>query len=176
MPMLCIFCDMGSYICNPHSPLSNAFSQETQEKNEKSYAILYLDGEYKLHVDEMITMTFLYQTKTYYWIFIVLAHWNNSLRVDRSLHSDTLSRFRANQLLPFLLNAAYFAKKQQIPISLSGLTWSGLELTIYHTRGEHANHYGPSQRLKISLLGSYTSRGFCYNIIDKDRLSYLYQM
>jgi hypothetical protein len=22
-----------------------------------------------------------------------------------------------------------------------GLTWSGLELKIYHTRGEHANHY-----------------------------------
>ena len=22
-----------------------------------------------------------------------------------------------------------------------GLTWSGLEHTIYHTQGEHANHY-----------------------------------
>jgi hypothetical protein len=27
---------------------------------------------------------------------IVLDHWNNSLRVDMSLHSDTLSRFWAN--------------------------------------------------------------------------------
>jgi hypothetical protein len=36
--------------------------------------------------------------------FIVLAHWNNSLRIDMSPHSDTLSWFRANQSLLFLLN------------------------------------------------------------------------
>jgi hypothetical protein len=30
------------------------------------------------------------------WIFIVLAHWNNSSRIDMSLHSVTLSWFRAN--------------------------------------------------------------------------------
>jgi hypothetical protein len=46
--------------------------------------------------------------------FIVLAIWNNSLP-----HSDTLSRFRANQSLFFLLNDTYFAEKQQIPILLS---------------------------------------------------------
>jgi hypothetical protein len=28
--------------------------------------------------------------------FIVLAHWNNNLRVDMSLNSDTLFGFRAN--------------------------------------------------------------------------------
>jgi hypothetical protein len=33
------------------------------------------------------------------WIFIVLAHWNNSPRVDMSLHSDTLFWFRANQIM-----------------------------------------------------------------------------
>jgi hypothetical protein len=33
-----------------------------------------------------------------------------------SPHSDTLSRFRANQSLHFLLNAACLAGKQQIPI------------------------------------------------------------
>ena len=37
------------------------------------------------------------------WILIVLAHWNNSLRVDMSLHPDTLFRFRANQCLLLLL-------------------------------------------------------------------------
>jgi hypothetical protein len=47
------------------------------------------------------------------WILIVLAHWNNSLRIDMSLHSDTLSWFRANQSLLFLLNAAYLVEKQQ---------------------------------------------------------------
>ena len=52
-------------------------------------------------------------------IFIVLAHWNNSLPVDMSLHSNTLFWFRANQSLLFLLNAACLAEKQQIPILLS---------------------------------------------------------
>ena len=45
---------------------------------------------------------------------LVIAHWNNSLRIDMSPHSDTLSRFRANQSLLFLLNAARLAEKQQI--------------------------------------------------------------
>ena len=50
------------------------------------------------------------------WIFIVLAHWNNSPRIDISLHLDTLSRFWANQSLLFLLNAVCLAEKPQIPI------------------------------------------------------------
>jgi hypothetical protein len=57
------------------------------------------------------------------WVgFLVLAHWNNSSRVDMALHSDTLSWFRANQSLLFLLNAACWAEKQQIPI-LYSLVW-----------------------------------------------------
>ena len=55
-------------------------------------------------------------------IFIVLAHWNNSLRADMSLHSDTLFWFRANQSLLFLLNVVCLAEKQQIPI----LVWPDL--------------------------------------------------
>jgi hypothetical protein len=50
-------------------------------------------------------------------IFIVLAHWNNSPRVDMSPHLNTLSWFQVNQSLLFLLNAACLAEKQQIPIS-----------------------------------------------------------
>ena len=46
----------------------------------------------------------------------MLAHWNNSLRVNISLHLDTLSWFRANKSLFFLLNAAFLAEKQQIQI------------------------------------------------------------
>jgi hypothetical protein len=40
----------------------------------------------------------------------------NSLQVDMLLHSDTLSRIRANQSSPLPLNAAGLAKKQQMPI------------------------------------------------------------
>ena len=51
-----------------------------------------------------------------------LARWgNNKQRVDMSLHSDTLFWFRANQSLLFLLNAAFLAEKQQIPICYSSV-------------------------------------------------------
>jgi hypothetical protein len=43
-------------------------------------------------------------------------HWNNSPRLDMSLHSDTLSWFRVDQSLLFLSNAACLAENQQIPI------------------------------------------------------------
>ena len=64
-------------------------------------------GENKLIINE---------TNTLSWIFIVLAHWCNSPRVDMSLHSDKLFWFWANQSLLFLLNASCLAEKQQIPI------------------------------------------------------------
>jgi hypothetical protein len=50
------------------------------------------------------------------WIFILPAHWNNSPRVDMSLHSDTLSLFRANQSLLILLTAACLVEEQLTPI------------------------------------------------------------
>jgi hypothetical protein len=58
-----------------------------------------------------------------------------------SPHSDTLSRFRANQSLLFLFNAVCLAEKQHILMLVFGLIRSRLKPTIYHTRGEHSNHY-----------------------------------
>ena len=66
----------------------------------------------------------------------MLAHWNNSPRIDMSPHLDTLSWFRAR---------------------------SGLESTIYHTRGEHANHYATDavkQMSTLSILSSFS----CVNL------------
>ena len=50
------------------------------------------------------------------WIFIVIAHWHNNQWMNTSLHLDTFSWYRINKSLLFLLNAAYLAEKQQIPI------------------------------------------------------------
>jgi hypothetical protein len=47
-----------------------------------------------------------------------------------SLHLDTLFWFRANQSLLFFFSAACLPEKQQIPISVFGLTRPGLELTL----------------------------------------------
>jgi hypothetical protein len=69
----------------------------------------------------------------------MLAHWNNSLRIDMSFHLDTLSWFQANKFMLFLLNAAYLATNTNLIVF--GLNQSGLKLTIYHTQGEHANRF-----------------------------------
>ena len=59
-------------------------------------------GENLLAFDEMMMMSTLYYSS----IFVVLAQWNNSPRVDMSLQSDTLSWYGANQSLLLLLSAA----------------------------------------------------------------------
>jgi hypothetical protein len=53
-------------------------------------------------------------------ILIVLAHWNNNLRVDTLLHwFDILSWFRDIQSLLLFLIVVYFTEKQRMPILLS---------------------------------------------------------
>jgi hypothetical protein len=49
-------------------------------------------GENKLHFYEMMTCA-LYKINTLHLIFVVLSHWNNSLRLDMLLHLGTLSSF-----------------------------------------------------------------------------------
>jgi len=82
-------------------------------------------GDTKLYFNNMMMVPVLYYTNTLSPIIIVLAHWNNSPGINMSLHSDTLSWFRANQSLLFLLNDVCLAEKQ------------GLK----HTLGDHSNHY-----------------------------------
>ena len=81
---------------------------------------LYHD-ENKLVFNETMIMSALYYANMLSVIF--LAHWNNRPWVDISPHSDTLSWFRANQSLLFLLGAACLVEKQQISI-LKSLVWS----------------------------------------------------
>jgi hypothetical protein len=94
-------------------------------------------GENKLFFNEMMMHC---SRQTLSGIFIVLSHWNNSPRLDMSLHSDTLSRFRANQSLLFLLNAAC-GEARNTNFIVFDLIRPELEPMIYRTRGKHANHY-----------------------------------
>jgi hypothetical protein len=59
-------------------------------------------GENKLHFDNDDIR---FDLDTLSWSFIELAHRNNSTRVDMSLHSDTLIRFRDIQPLTPLFYA-----------------------------------------------------------------------
>ena len=67
----------------------------------------------------------------------MLAHWNNSPRIDMPPLLDILYWFRANQILVFLLNAACLATNTNFIVF--SLTRSWLSPTIFCTRGEHAN-------------------------------------
>ena len=78
----------------------------------------YIMDENKFYFYEMMMRSALYKTKLLVGFLYkqnVLAHWNNSLWVDISPLSDTLSWFRANQSFLLLLNATW--GKQQIPMS-----------------------------------------------------------
>ena len=61
--------------------------------------------------NEMMMKSALYLTNILSWIFIVLGHWDNSSRVDMSLHSDILFWFRGNPYELLLLKAACLAVK-----------------------------------------------------------------
>ena len=90
--------------------------------------------------DEMLMMSALYYIRTFCWIFVVLAHWNNSRWVGMSLHWETLSWFRNKQSLFLPLKAACLAEKQQISILLN---------LVWHYRGSNAR--------SITLLASIQS-------------------
>ena len=74
--------------------------------NSAVFQLHVYHSENKLLFNEMTMMSALFKINTHSWIFIVLAHWNNHSWIDISSYSHTLSRFRANQSLSFLLNAA----------------------------------------------------------------------
>ena len=81
----------------------------------------------------------------------MLAHWNNSPRIDMSPHLDTLFRFRANQSLLFLPNAACLAEKQQIPI-LQSLVWPNRDSNPRSTTLEASTlTIAPSMQLKSTV-------------------------
>ena len=65
--------------------------------NANSAIFQLYHSENKLIFNKMMMRSALYSTNMLSWIFIVLAHWNNSLRIDISPHSDTLFWFHANQ-------------------------------------------------------------------------------
>ena len=109
--------------------------------NTNSAIFQLYHGENKLTFKEMMMRSTLYWTNTLSWIFSASSLKQQS--VDRHVTplGHITSWFWANQSLLFLLNVACLEEKQQIPISVFGLTRLGLDPTIYCTRGEHANHY-----------------------------------
>jgi len=111
--------------------------------NASSVFVLVLSWREHVTFDEMMMISALYWTNMHSWIFIVLVHWNHSLWVDMSLHSDTLSLFRGNWSLLFLLNAACTVEGETTNANfiVCSSTRQGLKPTIHHTQVEHSSHY-----------------------------------
>jgi hypothetical protein len=93
-----------------------------------------ISWENKLHLDEIMMMSAFYQTNMLRWIFIVLAHWNNSSRVDMSFHLRHIIRIPSHS----------FMHNREVANTSSivfGLTTPGLKPTIYCSQGVCVNHY-----------------------------------
>jgi hypothetical protein len=75
--------------------------------------------------------------------FIVLAHWNNSPEREMVPHSGTHYPQIPSQPVFALSPKSYMFSGEATNTNfiVFGLTRPGLEPMIYHTRGEHANHY-----------------------------------
>ena len=90
------------------------------------------DDEFRFVLDQHTEVDFL----------LVLAHWNNSPRIYMSPYSDTLSWFRRQPLFALSSYCCMISGEATNTNNIVfGLTRSGLEHTIYSTRGEHANLY-----------------------------------
>ena len=116
-PKLYLYYNSSSSTNDYENKFSFWYLSEWLLLNANSAIFQLYHGENKLIFNEMMMRFALYQINTLSWIFIVLAHWNNSPRIDMYPHSesDTLYWFRATQSLLFLLNAACLVEKQQIP-------------------------------------------------------------
>ena len=80
--------------------------------------------------------------------FNVLAHWNNSPRVDMSLHTGHII------LIPVLAPTpqchVLSGEATHTNCIVFGLTRPSLEPTIYHTRDDHTNQYTTDTEMTCS--------------------------
>ena len=96
----------------------------------------YIRGKNKLDFDEMI-MSALYWFNTLSYIFIVVTLWSNGIRVDISLHSDTLFWFRAIQVFVLTPYVCVLSREtKHTNISVVGFINQVLGPKIYRTRSD----------------------------------------
>ena len=119
-------------------------------------------GENKLIINEMMMRSALFWTNTLNWIFIVLAHWNNSPRVEMSLHSDTLFWFRANQSLLIVFRLlTYFVRlyNYEFWLSLCKIARSSVILLLPWFIIRNAAGLAEKQHILILLSLDWADRG-----------------
>jgi len=120
----------------------------------------------KVTFDEMIMISALYKTNKLSSIFRVQIHWNKSLWVDMSLHSDILFYwFRPNQSLHLLLNDTCLVEKQQIgPINIWFDPNGARTHNLLHLRRECELYMYIYSNMMFKHIYIYTSHTWCYII------------
>jgi hypothetical protein len=88
----------------------------------------------------MMVMSSLYYTNMLNWIFIVLTHWNNNQWEDMSLHSDTLSWFRANQSSQLLRNQPTLRRMKIYYYWTNIRKWNYFNTSFIGIEGEKRTH------------------------------------
>ena len=90
-------------------------------------------GENKLISNELMMRTTIYYANTLSWIFMVLAHSNNSLRIDMPPTRTHYLDFEPTSLVLPLLCCMLSEEAPHINFIVFGLTLSELKPTIYNT-------------------------------------------
>ena len=128
-------------------------------------------GENKLYFDEMMTSA-MYQSIRLHWIFIVLAHGNNSVWVDMSLHSTHYRYFEQISLCSHSLMLCVQQRSSKYQFHSHLFDRPGLEPTIYRTQGAHTKLLHLRCGF-LSLWDSLISFNKCHLIIIDQHINML---
>ena len=95
-----------------------------------------------------------------------IAHWNNSPRLVMLHHSDTLFWFSSQPVFALSPSCCMLRGEATNTDSIVfGFTRWGLEPMIYHTRGEHPNHYTTYEPMIYHTRGEQPNHYTTYVVI-----------
>jgi hypothetical protein len=116
-------------------------------------------GENKIHLDEMMMISALYQTNTHSWILKVPTHWNNNMQEDMSLYPDS------SQPVIALTPECWVLCRES-----TNNQFCNLQSTIYCTWGKHVNHY------TTNVVNKTLSKSTLSNLLNKIWLHQRYSL
>jgi hypothetical protein len=119
-----------------------------------------------------MTRVALFKTNTPNWIFMVLQYWNDSPRIDVSLHSGHIIPIPSQPV--FALSCCVLSgEATNTNFIVFGLTRPGLEPTIYRILGQHADHYTTDAGETTMCTDAQQCQNIMQNVCDPIRMVYI---